>query len=261
MKNSVLIETTDLVRNFGGKKAVDRVSLSVPAGQIAGYLGPNGAGKTTTIKMLTGMIRPTSGSVRICGMDIRNDPVEVKRRIGVVPESGALYQSLTPREYLEMVGRLYGMETDRIHRRISEFSDFFQIRDSLHKRMSEFSKGMKQKVVVISALMHDPQVLFLDEPLNGLDVQAVLLLKELLRNWAGQGKAVFYTSHILDVVENLCDRVIIIHNGRIVADGTLSQVKTAAGETSLEAAFNKLTHDVNPEETVRAFSERLAGDS
>jgi ABC-2 type transport system ATP-binding protein len=261
MNNGVLIEMQNLTRRFGDKTAVNGVTLSVPAGQIVGYLGPNGAGKTTTIKMLTGMIRSTEGEARVCGYDVQDDPLEVKRRIGVVPESGALYQSLTPHEYLRMVGRLYRMEENRLDRRIGEFTEFFGISDSSDKRMLEFSKGMKQKVVVISALMHDPQVLFLDEPLNGLDVEAVLLLKELLRNLAAQGKSIFYSSHLLDVVENLCDRVVIIDQGRVTADGTIETIKKTAGENTLEAAFNKLTHDVDPEKIVETFSRRIAEDS
>ncbi len=253
-----MIEMQGLTRMFGGKTVVNAVTLSIPAGQIVGYLGPNGAGKTTTIRMLTGMIRPTSGKARVCGYNVQDDPFEVKRRIGVVPESGALYQSLTPHEYLVLVGRLYGMEESCIARRISEFLDFFQIQDMAHKRMLEFSKGMKQKVIVSSALLHDPHVLFLDEPLSGLDVQAVLLLKELLRNLAGQGKTVFYSSHILDVVENLCDRVVILNQGCITADGSVESIKRATGENTLESAFNKLTQDVDPGKVVDAFSKRLA---
>jgi ABC-2 type transport system ATP-binding protein len=255
-----LIEMRELTRKFGDKTAVDRVTMTAAPGQILGYLGPNGAGKTTTIKMLTGMIRPTGGKALVCGFDVQTDPVEVKRRIGVVPESGALYQSLTPGEYLELVGRLYGMEEKRIARRIDEFCEFFLLRDSVRQRMSEFSKGMRQKVVIISALMHDPQVLFLDEPLNGLDVQAVLLLKEYLRDLAGRGKTVFYSSHLLDVVENLCDRVVILNQGRITAEGSVGEIKKAARETTLEAAFNRLTHDVDPEKSVRTFSRKLNED-
>lgn len=248
------------MRRFGDLTAVDDVTLSIPAGQICGYLGPNGAGKTTTVKMLTGMIQPTSGAASVAGFDIQQDAIEVKRRIGFVPESGALYQSLTPFEYLDFVGRLYGMDEKNIVRRITEFCDFFQITQNIHQRMNAFSKGMKQKVVIASAMIHNPEVLFLDEPLNGLDANAALLLKKLIRNLADEGKTIFYCSHILDVVENLCDRVVILDKGKIVADGSVNQLKEMTKRTSLEGVFSKLTHAEDLGELARAFSRSITED-
>ena len=240
--------------------AVDDVTLSIPAGQICGYLGPNGAGKTTTVKMLTGMIQPTTGAASVAGCGIQRDAIEVKRRIGFVPESGALYQSLTPFEYLDFVGRLYGMDEKNIVRRITEFCDFFQITQNIHQRMNAFSKGMKQKVVIASAMIHNPEVLFLDEPLNGLDANAALLLKKLMRNLADEGKTIFYCSHILDVVENLCDRVVILDKGKIVADGSVDQLKEMTKRSSLEGVFSKLTHAEDLGELARAFSKSITED-
>ena len=207
--------------------------------------------------MLTGMIQPTAGTAAIAGHDIREESLEVKRRIGFVPESGALYQSLTPFEYLQFVGRLYGMEDEELSRRIDEFGDFFKLGEVIHKRMLEFSKGMKQKVVIASAFIHNPQVIFLDEPLNGLDANTALLLKELIRNLADEGKTVFYCSHILDVVENLCDRVIIIDKGKIVADGSVGELKEMTKRSSLEGVFSKLTHAEDLGELAKAFSKRM----
>ena len=254
-----MIEIRNLTRRFGDLVAVDQITLSIPAGQICGYLGPNGAGKTTTVKMLTGMIQPTAGSAFVAGYDVQKEDLEVKRRIGYVPESGALYQSLTPFEYLQFVGRLYGMKDEDIVRRIHEFSDFFGIRENIDQRMIEFSKGMKQKVVIASAMIHNPQVIFLDEPLNGLDANAALLLKKLLRNLADEGKTIFYCSHILEVVENLCDRVVILDKGRVVADGSVGELKEMTKRSSLEGVFSELTHAEDMGELAKAFSRSITG--
>jgi ABC-2 type transport system ATP-binding protein len=252
-----MIELKNLTRQFGDLFAVDNVSLSIPRGQICGYLGPNGAGKTTTVKMLTGMIKPSAGTACVAGYDIRNDDLEVKRRIGYVPESGALYQSLTPFEYLQFVGKLYYMEEKQITKRIKEFSDFFQLNKNVNQRMTSFSKGMKQKVVIAAALIHNPQVIFLDEPLNGLDANTALLIKELLRNLVNEGKTVFYCSHILEVVENLCDRVVIIDKGKIIADGSVKELKKITKRPSLGSVFQKLTYIEDLGELVRAFSRSI----
>ena len=253
-----MIDLKQLTRRFGNLTAVDNVTLSVPEGQICGYLGPNGAGKTTTVKMLTGMIQPTSGTASIAGFDIIEQSLEVKKRIGVVPESGALYSSLSPYEYLQFVGRLYAMEDDDIHRRIVEFAEFFSLTDRLHDRMLEFSKGLKQRVVITAALIHNPSVIFMDEPLSGLDANAALLLKELIRNLADDGKSVLYCSHILEVVENLCDRVVIIDRGRVVADGSVDELKGMTKRSSLEGVFSELTHAEDLGEIAKAFSRSIS---
>ncbi len=252
-----MIELKELTRDFGQVTAVDHVTLSVPGGQILGYLGPNGAGKTTTVKMLTGMIQPTEGSAAIAGLDIQENDLEIKRRIGYVPESGALYQSLTPFEYLQFVGRLYKMQDIDIAKRIEEFGVFFQIQDQLHQKMNSFSRGMKQKVVVASAMIHNPEILFLDEPLSGLDANTALLFKKLIRNLADEGKTIFYCSHILEVVENLCDRVVIIDKGRIVADGSVRELKEMTKRSSLEGVFSELTAEGDMAELAKAFSKSI----
>ena len=254
-----MVELSNLTRRFGDVVAVDHVSLSIPAGQICGYLGPNGAGKTTTVKMLTGMIRPTAGAATIAGYDIQKESLEAKHRIGVVPESGALYQSLTPFEYLQFIGRLYGMGEASIGERIDEFCDFFGMEEHVHQRMTGFSKGMKQRIVITAALIHNPQVIFLDEPLSGLDANTALLLKELLRHLADEGKTIFYCSHILEVVENLCERVVIIDKGRVVADGSVGDLKEMTRRSSLEGVFSKLTHAEEVGGLAKAFSKSITG--
>ncbi len=252
-----MIELKALARSFGEVKAVNGVDLYIPKGQICGYLGPNGAGKTTTIKMLTGMIKPTSGSALIDGFDIQADELPVKRRIGYVPESGAVYQSLTPFEYLRFIGNLHEIDDNLIPGKIAEFLNFFGMGDKKDERMDNFSKGMKQKIVISAALLHNPDVIFLDEPLNGLDANAALLLKNLVRNLADGGKTIFYSSHILEVVENLCDRVVIINEGEIIADGSVHDLKEMTKKSNLEDVFSQLTDSGNAAELARAFSGKM----
>lgn len=253
-----MIELKDLTCRFGNAVAVDHVSLSIPKGQIFGYLGPNGAGKTTTVKMLTGMIPPSEGEAFISGYGIRTHSLNVKQLIGYVPESGAIYSSLTPFEYLQFVGQLYGMADEVLTHQIQEFADFFQINKNLDQRMVTFSKGMKQKVIICSALLHNPEVLILDEPLHGLDANTALLLKEYLRNLSQKGKTIFYCSHILEVVENLCDRVVIIDHGKVVADGSIEELKEITERSSLEDIFSQLTQHRDPVELAKQFSKKMS---
>jgi len=210
MTSEMMIETQHLTKKFGEKVAVDDLNLSVAPGEILGFLGPNGAGKTTTVKILTGMLQPTDGRARVAGFDVLEEPVEVKKRIGYVPESGALYESLTPAEYLDLVASLHHLDRSAASARVDEMLDLFGLTDAMHQRMSEFSKGMKQKVLISAALIHNPEVLFLDEPLNGLDANAAMMVKELLKKLAAQGKTIFFSSHILEVVERICTRIVII---------------------------------------------------
>lgn len=236
-----MIETLQLCKTFEGKKAVDSLSFAVHPGEILGFLGPNGAGKSTTVKMLTGMIHPSAGSATVAGYDITTHPMEVKQRIGYVPESGAMYEYLTPREYLELVGALHHIEPETVSTRSNDLLDVFGLTEEINKRMSEFSKGMKQKVLIAAALLNRPEVLFLDEPLNGLDANAAGVIKELLRRLAEQGKTIFFCSHILEVVERICTRIIIVQNGSIVTEGTAPQIAQTTQSETLEEAFRKLT--------------------
>ncbi len=253
-KEMPMIDARGLTRKFDGKVAVDHISFAVPRGQICGYLGPNGAGKTTTVKMLTGMIRPTDGSAFIGGMDIVEEALAVKKIIGYVPESGALYENLTPEEYLWMVGSLYHLPEDVLEEKIGDFLRLFKLNEVRNDRMTTFSKGMKQKVVISAALLHNPEVIFFDEPLNGVDANTALLLKELIRRLADQGKTIFYCSHILEVVEKICDRVLIINEGKIVADGSIEKLRQMTRQSSLEGIFSQVTGSEDMAEIAEAFS-------
>ena len=253
-----MIELKNLSCSYGDTVALNDVSFSVPDGQIFGYLGPNGAGKTSTVRLLTGMMTPASGTASVAGFDVIASPIEVKRRIGYVPESGAVYQSLSPLEYLQFVGRIYGMEEDMLIERIEELGAFFELTSVLYERMTTFSKGMKQKVVIAAAILHNPDVLFLDEPLNGLDVNAALILKKLLQSLASQGKTIFYCSHILEVVETLCDRVAILNKGRLVAEGAIGELKEMTAQASLVDVFSHLTADPDQADLTQALAKTLS---
>jgi ABC-2 type transport system ATP-binding protein len=256
-----VIKLRRLSKSFGTQTAVRSIDLDIPAGQLVGLLGPNGAGKSTTIKMLTGMLTPTSGTAEIGGFDVVADPLNVKRIIGYVPETGAVFETLTAWEYLQLVSALYHLPDDEAAARIERFGRFFDLTTQTlrDKPLSAFSKGMRQKVVITAALLHNPAVVFFDEPLNGLDANAVLGLKTLISSLAQDGKTIVYCSHILDVVERICERVVIIHNGSIVADGTTRQLLDQTGQSTLEQAFNTLTATENllarAEEFARALTE------
>ena len=227
-------------KQYDGNYVLKDISLHIEPGQIIGYIGPNGAGKSTTIKILTGIIGDFEGKVEVMGNDVRADVIEVKKKIGYIPENAALYEVLTPSEYLRFAGRLYGMQNDAIERKSNELLRLFELKDKADQRMNGFSKGMRQKVLLISGLMHNPEIIFLDEPLSGLDANAVILVKEILSQLKKAGKTIFYSSHIMDVVEKLSDRIIILNNGSIIADGTFESLRTTASG-SLENIFTSLT--------------------
>jgi ABC-2 type transport system ATP-binding protein len=257
----VAIEVRALYKVFPRVVAVNNISFSVPVGQICGYLGPNGAGKTTTLRILSGMIRPDSGQARVMGYDVLSQPLEVKRYIGVVPESGAVYEALSPREYLQLVGRLHGLVESTIRMRMAELLELFGLTGEAEQGMLGFSRGMKQKVVIAAALLPNPKVLLLDEPLSGLDANSALVVKQLLRKLAQQGRTIFYCSHILDVVEKVCDRVIIINQGRIVADGSVSELKSMTAQSSLESVFRQLTLSEAYEGKIEDYLRQLKRES
>lgn len=242
-----MIQFQNLSKNFDGKVAVDHISLDVRPGEILGFLGPNGAGKTTTVKMLTGMLIPTTGKASVAGFDISKEPIEVKKQIGYVPETGALFESLTAWEYLELVTELHHIDRALAKRKINEFLSLFGLDNEKDHHLSGFSKGMKQKVLLSAAFLHNPEVLFLDEPLNGLDANTALIIKELLKKMAAQGKTIMFCSHILEVVERICTRIAIIHSGRIVADGSAAEILHKTSKPTLEQAFSHLTgnHDIS----------------
>jgi ABC-2 type transport system ATP-binding protein len=236
-----VIKTEHLSREYGSKVALNDLNLVVEPGEILGFLGPNGAGKSTTVKILTGMIRPTTGRASVAGYDIVERPIEAKQRLGYVPETAALYDGLTAAEYLELMACLHHLDSKTSESRATELLELFGLAAERHQRMSEFSKGMRQKVLIAAALIHRPEVLFLDEPLDGLDANAALVVKEVLKQLAGQGRTILFCSHILDVVERMCTRIVIINNGRQIADGTSEEIRRTTGTASLEAAFSQLT--------------------
>jgi ABC-2 type transport system ATP-binding protein len=236
-----MIETDNLGRQYGNNVALSGLTLQVAPGEILGFLGPNGAGKSTTVKILTGMIKPDHGRARVAGFDVVKEPLEVKRRVGYVPESAALYESLTAREYLELIASLYHEPRTSALQRIEELLDRFELSAARDQRLSEFSKGMKQKVLIASALMHRPEVVFLDEPLTGLDANAALVVKELIRGLAAQGRTIFFCSHVLEVVERVCTRIVIVDRGRAIADGSARDIAASVGASTLEEAFVALT--------------------
>jgi ABC-2 type transport system ATP-binding protein len=219
------ILTENLTRTFGALTAVDAINLSVAAGQFFGFLGPNGAGKSTTIKMLTGLLAPTSGRIRLLGIDFAADPVEVKRQIGVVPEGMGLFERLTGAEYLNFVGRMYGLDRDTAKRRSDELLHFMQLDDRPKSVIADYSHGMQKKMALAAAVIHGPRILFLDEPFEGVDALAAGALKALLARMTERGVTIFLTSHVLEIVERLCSHVAIIHKGRLVAQGSLDELR------------------------------------
>ncbi|QMW02451.1 ABC transporter ATP-binding protein [Spirosoma foliorum] len=240
MNMTPIIQLHDLYKSYGSTPVLKGINLSVSAGQVVGYIGPNGAGKSTTIKILIGMLPDYTGEATILGMDVKTNSLDIKRRIGYVPENAALYDTLTPMEYLQFIGQLYGLETAQIEYKALELLRLFQLNEYTNARMTTFSKGMRQKVLLISGLLHNPDVIFLDEPLSGLDANTVVLVKEIIRQLANSGKTVFYSSHIMDVVEKISDRIIIINQGQIIADGTFAELQHQRPE-SLEQLFAELT--------------------
>jgi len=252
-----MVTLQHLRKVFGRQVAVEDLSFTVPAGEILGFLGPNGAGKTTTLKMLTGMSVPTSGTATICGFDLLTQPLEVKRNIGFVPDSGAVFESLTGLEHLEMVAALYGIPQQLALPRIEQFISFFDLSmDTLaNKMLGAYSKGMRRKVVITAALLHNPPVVFFDEPLEGLDANASVGFKALIQSLAREGKAIIYSSHILDVVERVCDRVIIIDKGRALLDGKPEELVAAHGSGTLEHLFTQVTGGQELESRAETFAK------
>jgi ABC-2 type transport system ATP-binding protein len=226
----IAIATEKLTRRFGSLTAVDAIDLRVQAGQFFGFLGPNGAGKSTTIKMLTGLLAPTSGGMELLGLDFQKNAVEVKRQIGVVPEGMGLFERLTGIEYLHFVGRMYGLDRATTEKRADELLEFMQLADREKTQIADYSHGMQKKLALAAAVIHGPRILFLDEPFEGVDALAAGALKALLGRMTERGVTIFLTSHVLEIVERLCSHVAIIHKGRLVAQGSLDELRAGAGK-------------------------------
>jgi ABC-2 type transport system ATP-binding protein len=240
--NSPLIETKKLVKKFGDKVAVNGVSFTVNGGEVFGFLGPNGAGKTTTIKAIVGLLQPTSGTVSVAGYDVQRQPMQAKASSGYVPDTPNLYLKLSARELLRFVGDLYEMPPAKIEERSDELLRLFDLADVRDDLIDSYSHGMKQKITIAAALIHDPKVLVLDEPTVGLDPKSARLIKDILRQLADRGAAVFLSTHILEIAERMCDRIGIIDRGSLVAVGTMDELRAMGkGERSLEDIFLSLT--------------------
>ncbi|MDX8044430.1 ABC transporter ATP-binding protein [Gracilibacillus sp. S3-1-1] len=241
MTKEIVLSLKNVQKTFGGTPVLKSINLDVYGGQIIGYIGPNGAGKSTTVKLMLGLISSFEGEIEIFGENIKESGPAFKKRIGYVPENGEIYDNLTPMEYLSFVGGLYGMEQVTIEKKAKELMRLFELDGVLHTRISAFSKGMKQKLLLIASMIHNPDLLFLDEPLSGLDANSVMIVKEVMDQLASQGKTIFYSSHIMDVVEKISNRIVLLANGKIVADGTFEQLQQQNKEGTLEEIFNQLT--------------------
>ncbi len=255
---SILIR--GLQKSYGKNHVIRGIDLEVAPGQVFGYIGPNGAGKSTTVKILVGMLHDFEGTAKVAGIDVRKDPIEVKRRIGYVPESAELYDELTIHEHMLLVGRLQGLEDELVTARAESILEQFELGARLHSRIGSLSKGMRQKVMFTAALLHDPEILFLDEPLSGLDVHSTVLVKELVSALAQDGKTVFYCSHMMDVVERVCDRIAILSDGLLVAEGTFADLTSQSHEGgTLERIFLELTSDHDATDSAQSILDAVRG--
>jgi len=254
-----MLEALHLWKFYGGTAAVRDVSFAVGAGEIVGYLGANGSGKSTTARMVTGLLTPSRGVVSFKGADIASDLVAYRQRLGYVPEEPALYGYLSGREYLEFVAQLRALPDSVVTEKVPALLRLFGIADAAELDISGYSKGMKQKVLLIAALLHDPDVLVLDEPESGLDVTAALVMRHLVTALARQGKAILYSSHVLDSVDRLCTRVIVLQQGACVATGTSQELRTLMSQPTLEDVFAQLVMRQDPESTARDIAEVVMG--
>jgi ABC-2 type transport system ATP-binding protein len=254
-----MISIRGLRKSYSGTEVLKGIDMDIKPGQVIGYIGPNGAGKSTTVKILCGIITAFDGDIKVFGMDLKTQSLEIKKRIGYVPENGAIYDLLTPREYLGFVGTLYGIAKEKLDPRIDNLVSFFGMEKNADQRMDTFSKGMKQKILIMAGIINNPDILFLDEPLSGLDANSVILVKEMLARLASEGKTIFFCSHLMDVVEKISDRIILINDGKVIADGTFEELKTEKSET-LEKLFANLTggheSEFNSDVFHKAFEEK-----
>ncbi len=255
-----LIEIKGLKKSFGEKEVLKGIDLSIGKGEIIGYIGPNGAGKSTTVKIMLGLIEEFEGDVYLFGEDIRKASASYKRHIGYVPEAGEIYDTLTGHEYLSFLGELYSLKKELIEARIERLMMLFGLQEVMHSRISSYSKGMRQKILIIASIIHNPEVLFLDEPIAGLDANSVMVFKELLHQLAKNGKTIFYSSHMMDVVEKISDRIVLIDQGIIAADGNFDTLNSTSQYGSLEELFNKVTGTDNHEEIAKSIIETISGD-
>ena len=237
-----MIEIKHVTKTFGTKKAVDDLDLTIPTGEIIGFIGPNGAGKTTTIKMMTGVLNPDEGDILINGKSIQKEPLEAKRQFGLVPDSPDMFLRLKGLEYLNFMGDIYEVDTQVRQQRIEALAETFEMKEALNDKILSYSHGMRQKIIIMGVLINEPEVWILDEPMTGLDPQSSFRLKQMMKEHAAKGKTVFFSTHVLEVAEKLCDKIAIIAHGKMIYFGTLEDLRAQHGENqSLEELFLEVT--------------------
>ena len=250
-----MIELTNLTKRYGRFTAVDGINLTIPKGELYGLLGPNGAGKTTTMRMIAGILQPSSGTVKIAGIDIQENPLVAKNRLGFIPDRPFVYDKLTGAEFLRFVAGLYGQGGGEIEKRIDELLELFELAPWKDELTESYSHGMRQKLIISSALVHRPEVIVVDEPMVGLDPKSARLLKDLLREFVSQGGTVLMSTHTLEIAEAMCDRIAIVQSGRVAVSGTMDELRsqTSSGDVSLEELFLKLTGGLSEHELSDLF--------
>jgi ABC-2 type transport system ATP-binding protein len=253
-----MLEVRNLSKRYSGILVVDRVSFTLRPGEILGYLGPNGAGKSTTVKMLTGLVEPTQGEILFHGENVVRDMKGFQRRIGYVAEEAHLYPHLTGREYLQLAGRLHGLRRNVLEAKMDELLRLFGLWEDRHSLLASYSKGMRQKILLSAALLHDPELLILDEPFSGLDVNAAMVLRSLIRALAERDKLVLYSSHVLEVVERVASTVLILRKGQVVAHDSVENLRALMSQASLEGVFAQLTQTEDTDAIARRILETVA---
>jgi len=253
MNNQTIVSIRNLTKSYGEKEVLKGINLEITPGQIIGYIGPNGAGKSTTVKILCGLISEFSGEIEIFGKDLRKQTLEIKKQVGYIPENAVLYESLTPMEFMEFIGEMRSLNPEQTHKKAEALMSIFEMKPNINQRISTFSKGMRQKVLICSSLLHNPDLIFMDEPLSGLDANSVIMVKEMLIHLAHDGKTIFYSSHLMDVVEKISDRIILIDQGTVIADGSFNDLNKLTNDANLEKMFTRLTGNTNHEEKAEAF--------
>lgn len=256
-----VIRITHLQKSYGSKEVLKDINFDIYPGQIIGYIGPNGAGKSTTVKILLGIITEYGGTVELMGKNLKDWDYSYKKHIGYVPEVSDLYEVLSGMEYLNFLSSLYELDPPTAAHRISQMAKVFEIEEALGSRISTYSKGMRQKLMIISSLIHDPDIIFLDEPLSGLDANTALVVKELMHGLAKNGKTVFYSSHVMEVVEKISDRIMILNDGLVVADGDFETLKANSAASNLEHLFNNLTGFDNHASLAKSLIETMSEEA
>ena len=253
MDHQTIVRIHNLQKKYGEKEVLKGINLEISSGQIIGYIGPNGAGKSTTVKILCGLITDFGGEIEIFGQELRSHTLEIKKQVGYIPENAVLYESLTAMEFMEFIGEMRGLDREQTRSKAEALMAIFEMKSNINQRISTFSKGMRQKVLICSGLLHNPDLIFMDEPLSGLDANSVIMVKEMLIHLAREGKTIFYSSHLMDVVEKISDRIILIDQGMVIADGSFAELNKLSNDANLEKMFTRLTGNTNHEEKAEAF--------